>query len=370
MNRKRKSSAHRSPSPSNASLSSSHQRQRDEWNKSSSSLDRVDSIEQQITPPFSGTSVEIDFDLYHHDRHDRPLSDSIRVWDEPTSQQQKMSSTSALLNNIGNELQTPRFDPLMPDFEDMDFSDIDHNTLENDGASLGMTFPQFIGSPSSRTSTADQQQQKHPHTTRLVDNSPSITASSHHSSGLNRAASTSHPLGNDIKFWTAQLEELSRKSYKCPIPLDEMLHHSSQLLPRVTEALRLLPSANPASSSATHLILILICLTHAITLFEQCVPFIICGLAINGSSSSLSLHLGAFQIDRDIQQALQMHVVGKELSTILRLSKLIKQMLLQPDWNDGLKRTHNLLLEDLQVRTKTLAYQIKQKWSSARRPPL
>ena len=47
--------------------------------------------------------------------------------------------------------------------------------------------------------------------------------------------------------------------------------------------------------------------------------------------------------------------------------KIIKQTLLQPDWNSISKRTHDLLLEDLQVRTKTLMYQIKQKWSSARR---
>ncbi|KAF3767986.1 hypothetical protein M406DRAFT_355802 [Cryphonectria parasitica EP155] len=55
-----------------------------------------------------------------------------------------------------------------------------------------------------------------------------------------------------------------------------------------------------------------------------------------------------------------MHVVSKELSSMLQVSKLIKQTLRRPEWGNISKRTHDLLLEDLRVRTVTLVYQMKQ----------
>lgn len=88
----------------------------------------------------------------------------------------------------------------------------------------------------------------------------------------------------------------------------------------------------------------------------------VCGLdAVGGSSNTLFLRLGAYQVDREAQQALQMHVVERELSAILQISMLIKQTLLQPEWDGSSSRTHGLLVEDLQVRTRAGAYQIKQK---------
>ncbi|KAI1643798.1 uncharacterized protein F4817DRAFT_244263 [Daldinia loculata] len=372
-NRRRKSSVAKAMGSYITSPGGSHhqQQQPHDWNSSNSLSSGVGDAEQQIEQnglQFPGSSVERNYSLHHHNR---PASDSMSISDEPTGQQQrKHSATSMLLDNIGDDLQSPGFDPLISNFEDIDFSDIDDNHFEVIGTPLDLTFPRLISPQSPRASPSRQQQQQQQqqqqlHTTQLFGTSSSTTTSSYQGPGSGQTPGTPHSSGGDVNYWTTQLEELSRRPHKSPMPLDEVLHQSSQLLPRVTEALRALPLADPLSS--THMILILVCLTQVITFFEQCMPSIICGLASTGSSGDLSLHLGAYQVDREVQQALQMHVVGKELSTVLQVSKLIKQTLLQPDWNNVSKRTHDLLLEDLQVRTKTLMYQMKQKWSSARR---
>ncbi|KAI1478697.1 hypothetical protein F4774DRAFT_384749 [Daldinia eschscholtzii] len=371
-NRKRKSSVPKSlGSYINSPVGSHQQQQPHDWNSSTSLSSGVGDTEQQIEQnglQFPGSSVERNYSIHHHNR---PASDSMSISDGPSGQR-KHSTTSMLLDNIGDELQSPGFDPLISNFEDIDFSDIDDNHFEVIGTPLDLTFPRLVAPQSPRASPAQQQQpqqqqQQQLHTTQLFGTSSSTTtsASSYQGPGSGQTPGTPHSSGGDVNYWTMQLEELSRRPHKSPMPLDEVLHQSSQFLPRVTEALRTLPSADPSSS--THMILILVCLTQIITFFEQCMPSVVCGLATGGSSGDLSLHLGAYQVDREVQQALQMHIVGKELSTVLQVSKLIKQTLLQPDWNSISKRTHDLLLEDLQVRTKTLMYQIKQKWSSARR---
>ncbi|KAI8957381.1 hypothetical protein F5Y11DRAFT_90914 [Daldinia sp. FL1419] len=370
-NRRRKSSVPKAVGSYIASPASSHhQQQPHDWNSSTSLSSGVGDAEQQMEQQnglrFPGSSVERNYSLH---QHNRPASDSMSISDEAAGQQQrKHSTTSMLLDNIGDELQSPGFDPLISNFEDIDFSDIDDNHFEVIGTPLDLTFPRLL-SPQSPRASPPQQQPQQPqalHTTQLFGTSSSTTTtSSYQGPNSGQTPGTPHSTGGDVNYWTIQLEELSRKPHKTPMPLDEVLHQSSQLLPRVTEALRALSSADPLFS--THMILILICLTQIITFFEQCMPSVICGIATAGSSGDLSLHLGAYQVDRDVQQTLQMHIVGKELSTVLQVSKLIKQTMLQPDWNNFSKRTHDLLLEDLQVRTKTLMYQIKQKWSSARR---
>ncbi|KAI1468201.1 uncharacterized protein F4812DRAFT_358266 [Daldinia caldariorum] len=369
-NRRRKSSVPKSMSSYiNSPISSHQQQQQHDWNSSTSLSSGLGDSEQQIEqnePQFTTSSVEGNYSVHHQNRS---ASDSMSISHGPTSQR-KHSTTSMLLDNISDDLQSPGFDPLISNFEDIDFSDIDDNHFEVIGTSLDLTFPRFVTPPSPRVSPTQQQQQQQQqqlHATQLFGTSSSTTtsASSYQGPGSGQTPSTPYSSGGDVNYWTAQLDELSRRPHKSPMPLDEVLHQSSQFLPRVTEALRTLPSADPLPS--THMILILVCLTQVITFFEQCMPSVICGLATGGSSGDLSLHLGAYQVDREVQQALQMHIVGRELSSVLQVSKLIKQTLLQPDWNNIPKRTHDLLLEDLQVRTKTLMYQIKQKWSSARR---
>ncbi|KAI1660479.1 hypothetical protein F4813DRAFT_350074 [Daldinia decipiens] len=371
--RRRKSSVPKTMGPYITSPTGSHQQQQQlhDWNSSNSLSSGVGDVEQQIEQnglQFPSSSVERNYSLHHHNRS---ASDSMSILDEATSQEQRKHSVASMsLDNIGDELQGPSFDPLISNFEDIDFSDIDDNYFEVIGTRLELTFPRLITSHQSPRASPSRQQQPQPqqqqlHTTQLFGTSSSTTTtSSYQGHGSEQTPGTPHSSGGDVNYWTTQLEELSRRPHKSPMPLDEVLHQSSQLLPRVTEVLRALSLADPLSS--THMILILVCLTQVITFFEQCMPSVICGLENTGSSGDLSLHLGAYQVDREVQQALQMHIVGKELSTVLQVSKLIKQTLLQPDWNSVSKRTHDLLLEDLQVRTKTLMYQIKQKWSSAR----
>jgi hypothetical protein len=188
--------------------------------------------------------------------------------------------------------------------------------------------------------------------------------------GLNASSTSSSNVS--ICYWAAQLEALSFTPRKSPIPLDSMLQHSSQVLPRVLETLCSLDTPESQtdcpSSSSPSLILILICLTQVIALFEECLPSVMedtagsnSGNISVGCSDQLSLYLGQFQIDAETQGALQVHIVGKELRTILQTCKLVRQILAHPAWRSALRQTHDLLLENLRLRTLALIYQMKQR---------
>jgi hypothetical protein len=167
------------------------------------------------------------------------------------------------------------------------------------------------------------------------------------------------PSPNTAQYWTAQLEELSQTLQKSPIPPDELLRLSSQLLPPTSEVLRSLHSA-PVPAFATNPLLILVCLAQVATLFEQCVPPILSDRPTAGLSD-LSLRLGVFRVNRNAQQMLQVHIVSKELSSMLKAFKLIRQTPSRPGWCKASKCTHDLLFENLQVRIETLVYQIMRK---------
>lgn len=44
-----------------------------------------------------------------------------------------------------------------------------------------------------------------------------------------------------------------------------------------------------------------------------------------------------------------MHIVTRELSTMLQVTMLIRRTLLKLEWQTSSKRTHGILLEDLQI---------------------
>lgn len=332
---------------------------------------------------------------------DLHLDESLSAWDENHSdrhhQQHNQPFSSLLFDTLSSGLPaTPRFDPLTSSFDDMDFS-----AMEDDGhfdmvdqttlslASSRHAHAQATAAPSPQTTAPhpeppqhrqhrSHQHQQTPATSMFGTPSTTTTPSYQTSSAglsqttpLSISTAASVAAGGGMRYWTTQLAELSRGQPRSPVPLDVMLQQSSQLLPRVTEALRSIHSSaaagdNTSASSASVLILILVCLTQVVALVEQVIPSVLdghssCSTGDGGSTANLSLRLGAFQIDREDQQALQMHLVSKELSSMLQVSNLIRQTLLQPEWRCVSKRTHNLLLEDLQARTKTLVYQMKQK---------
>ncbi|RYP52220.1 hypothetical protein DL768_002539 [Monosporascus sp. mg162] len=303
----------------------------------------------------------------HHDWDSASPFESVNSSELQDNQQQEFKS---LLDNTGSELDSLGFDLLISASDDIDFSDMDDGHFEVGECPPDLAFPRLAVAQSSRSSPTasqkhiqpqQQQSQLQFQSTQLFNTPSSSTSQSYQDSncGLSQTAGTASSPTDGVRYWITQLEELSCTLQKSPIPLDGILHHSSQLLPRIREALRSLHSAD-VSSSATSLILILVCLTQTATLFEHCVPSVLAGRSTAGSSD-LSLRLGEFQVDRKAQQALQMHIVSKELSNMLQVSKLIRQTLLRPEWRSFSKRTHDLLLKDLQVRTVTLVYQMKQK---------
>ncbi|KAI0424555.1 hypothetical protein F5Y09DRAFT_353292 [Xylaria sp. FL1042] len=304
---------------------------------------------------------------------DLPVDDCMSLWDESSGPSQQ-DQLKPLLANTGGDLDILGFDPLISTFDDIDFSEINDGHFEIEGCPIDLDFPQLsVGqsshpSPTTSHKPPEPQQQPSPIAlrSRLLEMMPSSTIQTYRDSnyGTQQAGGKHSSSKNDTQYWTTQLEELSSALEGSPIPLDGMLHHSSRVLPRAKEALQSLQSGE-GSSSSTNLILILVCLTQMTALFEHCVPAVLAGRSTTGSSD-LTLRLGDFQVDRTAQHALQMHVVGKELSGMLQISKLIKQTLLRADWRHIPKRTHDVLLEDLRVRTVMLVYQMKQKRAPSR----
>ncbi|KAK4031540.1 hypothetical protein C8A01DRAFT_42016 [Parachaetomium inaequale] len=338
-------------------------------------------------------------------RSDVTTDDHMSTRDElmssPSPQQQQQQQKSLLLldNNTNSDLDSLGFDPLISTFDDIDFYDMGDEPLEIGEWALDPAFPRLsVAQSSSRSSPPasprhiiqprqQQQQEQSPSqpppqtAAQQLSAAPFPLASQgsqdSSSCGLSQAAGTPDPSPADgVQVWATQLEKLSRTLQQSPIPLDGMLRHTSQLLARIREALQPLlysgaaaPDRDPSPSSATALMLILVCLAQAVALFEQCVPAVLAGRSPGGAgpnAADLSLRLGEFQVDRRAQQALQLHVVGKEVAGLLHVSRLIRQALLRPEWRDVPKRTHDLLLEDVQVRTVTLIYQIKQRRGASR----
>jgi hypothetical protein len=165
----------------------------------------------------------------------------------------------------------------------------------------------------------------------------------------------------DIHSWTHLLGKLSQSGNTSLVALDELLQHSSTLLPRPIRALQSFPCG---PSCMTPLLMMLICVTQSIALFEQCIPSVTRGLASN-RSRDITVRLGAYQVDTQAEQALQKHLVTKELSRIHHKGTLARQLLQQPGLKNVSKRTHFLLLDDLQARAKSVVYLVKEKWGAA-----
>ncbi|KAH6649207.1 hypothetical protein F5144DRAFT_1190 [Chaetomium tenue] len=375
-------------------------RQHHDWDSASPSESISRGELHQHAPPSSAS-------LGDRRRSDLTTDDHMSTRDElmssPSRQQQQQQQQKSLLlldNNSNSDLDILGFDPLISTFDDIDFYDMGDEPLEVGEYPLDPAFPPLSIAPQSssrssppasprRTTQPRQQQQEE----QLLSQPPPQTAAQQLSAApfllasqgsqdssscsLSQAADTPDPSPADgIQIWAMQLERLSRTLQQSPVPLDGMLRHTSQLLARVREALQPLLSSGPAApdrdpspSSATALMLILVCLSQAVALFEQCVPAVLAGRSPGGAgpnAADLSLRLGEFQVDCRAQQALQLHVVGKEVAGLLHVSRLIRQALLRPEWRDVPKRTHDLLLEDVQVRTVTLIYQIKRRRGASR----
>lgn len=279
---------------------------------------------------------------------DRLAANSINVWEECRSLRQQDSDQAV----HSRESSRPAYSSLIADLDDMDFEGI-HGPLLDGDSPLDVDFPQLVRSPSSQPPAQHQRRSQ-----ASTDTRPSTPSRADSTGGKRVDETNSMP---DVNSWTHLLGKLSRSGQSTPVALDELLHHSSALVPRATQALQSIPS-DP--SCMTSLLMILLCVTQTIALFEQCIPSVIRGLASSGSKD-ISLRLGAYQVDREAQQALQRHIVTKELSRIHHVAKLAKQALQQPGLAGVSKRTHSLLLDDLQARVKSLAYLVKEKWGSA-----
>lgn len=269
-------------------------------------------------------------------------TDANMPWDEPGILRQHHFD---FMNDNGGT-EDPDFGSLVMDLDEIEFGSTHDASLET-GSSLENRAPHSTRSSSQRLSRQPNQRP----TSRMDIYSSSSGRSSH----VTRSV---FPVGHsvlDIVSWATMLEELSL-SRKTSVALDDLLSKCSTLLPQVSHALRSLP---PDPSCMTPVVLILLCLTQAVALFEDCIPSVIRGISVDGSDA-IAVHIGGYEVDRDAQQVLQRHIINKEVCKILHASKLVKQALHQPWLASVSQRAHGLLVEDLQVRVRNLLQMVKE----------
>jgi hypothetical protein len=228
---------------------------------------------------------------------------------------------------------------IIQDLDDIDFDDIQSTLLEDD-ALLDMNFPQLLPSPPPQLQIP---QQLHNHPTS--ETSASTTS-------LSGVPDKAEPAPSLIQTWSSLLEQLSRTSSPSHVPLDTLLHTTSTLLPQATHTLT---SLSADQCCLTPLILIILCLSQVVSLFEQC------RVETSGGPSSLSLRLGDFQIDREVQAALQRHVVAKELVRMLHVVQTIRQLLKNPTLAGAEKKAHGVVADDLVRRIRALGALLAEK---------
>ncbi|KAI0546149.1 hypothetical protein F4679DRAFT_421568 [Xylaria curta] len=376
VSKRRKSTLHKALDLSAAAGGQRQQQKPHDWD-SVSLFDSIDGNE-----PSSHQQVSAPTLLGGMESSEAPIDDPMTLWDRLGGHPQQQLRQQEAQNNqhvksalelTSGDLDNLGFDPFASTFDDIDISDMGDGDLELGESSLNLTFPQTTVTPTSvfitTSSPTHLQSQRHksqapPQSMQglRIASSSSASRRSHDSdSELKTTSDAPNSLADGIRYWSTQLEALFHAVQRSPIPLDGTLHRSSQLLPRIRETLQSLQSADALTFPAV-LVLILVCLAQMITLYEQCVPSVLAGSLSAGSGScDLSLLLGDFQVDRKAQQALQIHIVNKELLEILQVLRIIRQTLLRPEWHSTSKRTHDLLLDDVRVRTVTLVYQMKHK---------
>ncbi|KAF2756232.1 hypothetical protein EJ05DRAFT_540002 [Pseudovirgaria hyperparasitica] len=162
----------------------------------------------------------------------------------------------------------------------------------------------------------------------------------------------------EVGSWIQRVESLSNKSTTKGPPLDELLRLSQALLPSMSNVLK---CHNVFSNPISTLLLVIVCLSQTLTLFER---------SSHASEQdtqtkerpSVLLHLGGFQVDSEAQKMLQTHVMNKELSKMMEIvgevNKVVRDLGLAED--EALSNTHELLLDDIRVRIETLVCSLKE----------
>lgn len=163
----------------------------------------------------------------------------------------------------------------------------------------------------------------------------------------------------DMASWVKHISDLNEKLSQSPLPLDEVLSANAHLLQSIPSALQWLPSDG---SHLSTVLIILICLTQILTLFEQCIHSS-SAKAPSQDKAGLTLQLGAFKVDMESQHGLQMHIVCKELMRVLEVGKSVRAALQRPQGGLGSQsRTYVALIEDVQRRVRVLVYFVKHSW--------
>ncbi|KAF1949856.1 hypothetical protein CC80DRAFT_497199 [Byssothecium circinans] len=306
--KRRKSSAPKPPI-STTSTASHGDIEEFDWTSTSSA-----STSTHQTDPFSNAVVNSELE--------RLANGSTELWD---------GSRSLQHHDLGGSL--------IRDLDDMDFEDMQPTLLDTDFA-LNIPFPPLIHSPFTRPST----QQKH----QALHSGDTASSTARSSKVPDAQVLTS---ATDLHTWTTLLEQLSRPPDPSPMPLDTLLHTTSTLLPRALRTLHALP---PEPARLTPLLLILLCLRQAIALFEQCSP---------SGTADLVLRLGAFQVDGEVQEALQKHIVGKELARMLHVTKVARKVLQLPGVGgvEAEQTAHGVVVDELLGRVKALGRVVWEK---------
>ncbi|CAI6288261.1 unnamed protein product [Periconia digitata] len=155
---------------------------------------------------------------------------------------------------------------------------------------------------------------------------------------------------------TLRINELSQKLLQSPLALDEVLSTNTFYLQIIESSLMDL-STDPSRMST--ILMMIICLTQVLALFEECVG--------RGTETALFdmtngpiLLLGSFQVDVESQRQIRIKIVLKELTRILAVAGgLGRALQQQPVAVGSQNQTYRTLLTDVRKRVQFLAQIVK-----------
>jgi hypothetical protein len=177
-----------------------------------------------------------------------------------------------------------------------------------------------------------------------------------YSSGSVSTTLPSKPIdSHGTKHLTIYIHDLSQKLSESPLALDEVLGASTFYLQSIDATISKLPD-DPSRMSI--LLMIIICLTQILALFEECICPSTTTLQFDATTGP-TLRLGNYQVDPDSQRRFRVHIVREHLVRLFNVAKNVLCALQQQSAVAGSQtQTYLTLVAGLQGRIKLLSHTV------------
>ena len=197
-----------------------------------------------------------------------------------------------------------------------------------------------------------------------LDNLSSPVCSQARSSALSSSGSTSMESttltssttkSQSTEILTTNIHDLSQKLSQSPLALDEVLSISTSYLQSIDSDIATLP-ADPSRMATV--LMIIICLTQVLALFEECISPSTAKTLFDITSGP-ALLLGSFQVDLESQRQIRIHIVREALMRVFNVARdLLRALQQRPAAAGPQNQTYLTLVADVQRRVRFLAHTV------------